>query len=164
MKYIEDNLEALLFHVNQISSDTQPLWGKMSAQRMIEHLTDGIFSGIGKIEMTCSYEGEKLERSRKFLLSDEPMPREFKAQFFDDNAKLRNDEFELAVDEFADAWLTMEEFSEMKPEAVHIHPVFGPLNQQEWRWMHRKHITHHFTQFGIEITDLPADQVESELL
>lgn len=158
MKYIQDNLEAILFHLNQISGDTKPLWGTMTAQRMVEHLTDGVLTGAGKIELTCPYEGEKLERSKAFLMSDAPMPRDFKAHFVDDTAPLKNDEFELAVDAFIEAWVDFEEYCELHPENQHVHPVFGLLNLAEWRWMHRKHITHHFTQFGVEITEISEDE------
>jgi len=158
MKFIEDNLETILFHINQIEADQQPLWGTMSAQKMVEHLTDGVLAGSGKKEMTCPYEGEKLERSRAFLLSDTPMPKEFKAHFVDDHAPLRNAEFELAVDEFIEAWVDFEEYCESHPENQHIHPTFGSLTLQEWRWMHRKHFTHHFTQFGVEIVELSHEE------
>lgn len=163
MIFIKDELETLIFHLDQLSAETKPLWGKMTAQRMIEHLTDGVLTGMGRKELNCPYEGEKLERSRAFLLSEQPMPVEFKAHFVDDNAPLRNEEFDLAVDEFIEAWLDMEDYSEGSPEAVHVHPVFGPLNQTEWRWMHRKHITHHFMQFGLDITEVVDDSdAESE--
>jgi len=161
MTFIQDNLESILRHLQQIEGDTKPLWGTMTAQRMIEHLTDGLLSGIGVIEMTCPYEGEKLERSRAFLLSDNPMPREFKAHFVNDDAPLKNEDFDLAADAFVDAWLAMEEYGESNPDAVHIHPVFGPLNQAEWRWMHCKHITHHFTQFGVEIVEFSEAELDS---
>jgi hypothetical protein len=160
MLFIQDNLETIMRHLNQIDADSKPLWGTMTAQRMIEHLTDGILSGIGKIEMTCPYEGEKLERSRAFLMSEQPMPREFKAHFVKDDAPLKHDDFEDAIDAFVDAWLELEEYNELNPNATHVHPVFGLLNQSEWRWMHRKHITHHFQQFGIEIAEATGDEEE----
>lgn len=163
MIFIQDNLESVIRHLNQIEADTQPLWGTMTAQRMVEHLTDGLFLGIGQIEMTCPYEGEKLERSRTFLMSDQPMPREFKAHFVNDDAPLRNEDFDMAIDAFVDAWLAMEEYEEGHPDAVHVHPVFGPLNQAEWRWMHRKHMTHHLMQFGVEITELTEMESESDI-
>lgn len=158
MKFIDDNLETILFHLNQIDDNTRPKWGKMSAHKMVEHLTDGILTGCGKKEVTCPYEGEKLERSLAFLLSDAPMPKEFKAHFVDDDAPLRNAEFELAVDEFIEAWVDFEEYCELNTDIEHLHPVFGKLNLRQWRWMHRKHFTHHFTQFGIEITELLSEE------
>lgn len=160
MKFIQDNLEALIAHIQQIDADTKPLWGTMSAQRMVEHLTDGILTGSGKKEMTCPYEGEKLARSKAFLLSDAPMPREFKAHFVDDAAPLKYEELDLAVDAFIEAWVDFEEYCETHPEQQHVHPVFGLLTIDEWRWMHRKHITHHFTQFGVEITEINQDEEE----
>lgn len=154
MKFIEADIETIVHHLNQLNEDTAPKWGSMTAQKMVEHLTDGVWTGMGKKKMTCPYEGEKLQRSYDFLMSENPMPVMFKAHFVDDNAPLRNDEFALAVDEFIEAWCDFEEYAETNPDAVHTHPVFGDLNLSEWRWMHRKHFTHHFTQFGIEITDL----------
>ena len=151
MNFIEDNLETILHHLNQINPDTKPLWGTMTPQRMIEHLTQGVLTGFGKIEMTCPYEGEKLARSREFLLSNSPMPKNFKANFVNDDEPLRNTEFELAIDEFIEAWVDFEEYCHLNPDSTHVHPVFGPLTLTEWRWMHRKHITHHLSQFGIEI-------------
>ena len=158
MLFISDNLEAIIFHLDQIQDDTKPLWGKMSAQQIIEHLTDGVLTSSGKKIVECPYSGEKLERSRFFLMSDEPMPKNFKAHFVDDNAGLRNESFELAVDEFVEAWVDFEDHCLDNPEIQHIHPVFGQLNLEEWRWMHRKHITHHFTQFGVVITDFSIDE------
>ncbi len=151
MNYIQDNLETLVYHLQQIDPNAKPLWGTMIPQRMVEHLTGSILSGFGQIEMTCPYEGEKLARSKAFLMSDAPMPREFKAHFVDDEAPLQYEEFDLAVDAFIEAWVDFEEYCETHPEAKHVHPVFGELALPEWRWMHRKHITHHFTQFGVKI-------------
>lgn len=158
MHFIQDNLEALIFHLDQIRAETTPLWGTMTAQQMIEHLTDGVLTSTGKKIMECPYSGEKLERSRAFLMGDEAMPRNFKAHFVDDSKPLRNESFDLAVDEFVEAWVDFEEHCTEKPEYQHIHPVFGLLSLKEWRWMHRKHITHHFTQFGVTITDFEIDE------
>ncbi|MFY8020551.1 MAG: DUF1569 domain-containing protein, partial [Bacteroidia bacterium] len=41
------------------------------------------------------------------------------------------------------------DFWEKHPESIFNHPVFGPLNKQEWMKFQSKHFTHHFTQFGI---------------
>jgi hypothetical protein len=157
MEFIKDDANTIVHHLDLLDEHAKPLWGKMTAQRMVEHLTDGVLAGIGQKIMTCPYEGEKLQRSREFLLSDKPMPLEFKAHFVDDDAPLRNPSFDEALDELINAWIDMEEYSELRPEAVHIHPVFGPLDQREWRWMHRKHFTHHLTQFGVTISDISDD-------
>lgn len=159
--FIQDNLEAILFHLNQIDAETKPEWGTMTAQKMIEHLSDSVLIGLGKVNMSCPFEGDKLLRSRDFLLGNNQMPREFKAHFVDDNAPLRNVEFELAVDEFIEHWCDFEEYCEDHPDAKHIHPVFGELSLNEWRWMHRKHITHHLLQFGVNIVALTDNSDEA---
>ena len=153
MTFIQDQLETIVKHLDQLDADSKPLWGTMTPQKMIEHLTDSVFTSTGKVVVECPYSGEKLERSRTFLLSEQPMPRNFKAHFVNDLSALRNESFELAVDEFVEAWVDFEEYCELNPEKVNTHPVFGALNIGEWRWMHRKHLTHHFEQFGIEISE-----------
>jgi hypothetical protein len=154
MNFIEANLESILHHVNQLSADSKPEWGSMTAQKMIEHLTDAVRIGNGQIQLECINEGERLQRSRDFLLSEAPMPKGFKAVYVQDDAALRNKEFELAVDELTEAWVDFEEQCERNPVVKHTHPVFGDLTPDEWRWMHRKHFTHHLTQFGVQIERL----------
>lgn len=154
MLFIEDNLESILHHVNQISADTKPEWGAMTSQKMIEHLTDAVRISSGKIKFECLNEGDRLQRSRDFLMSDAPMPKGFKAVYVADDAPYRNEEFELAVDELVEAWVDFEEYYETNPKAKPTHPVFGDLTLSEWKWMHRKHFTHHLTQFGVQIERL----------
>jgi oxepin-CoA hydrolase/3-oxo-5,6-dehydrosuberyl-CoA semialdehyde dehydrogenase len=35
------------------------------------------------------------------------------------------------------------------PDAVLMNPTFGELNKDEWEQFHKKHLTHHLTQFGL---------------
>jgi hypothetical protein len=35
------------------------------------------------------------------------------------------------------------------PGQTTTHPVFGPLNFNEWILLHHKHMTHHARQFGL---------------
>ncbi|MBO0725855.1 MAG: hypothetical protein J2P52_09665 [Blastocatellia bacterium] len=39
--------------------------------------------------------------------------------------------------------------TETAKKAMHIHPIFGPLNYEEWARMRFKHSIHHLFQFGL---------------
>ena len=36
-----------------------------------------------------------------------------------------------------------------QPDAVHVHPIFGPLGAEEWYRAQFKHCYHHLQQFGL---------------
>jgi len=40
-------------------------------------------------------------------------------------------------------------YFEANPKATNKNPVFGQLNKYEWYLQERKHLNHHFEQFGL---------------
>jgi oxepin-CoA hydrolase/3-oxo-5,6-dehydrosuberyl-CoA semialdehyde dehydrogenase len=38
---------------------------------------------------------------------------------------------------------------EKNPKFSSTHPYFGELNVEEWLALHKKHLRHHLTQFGL---------------
>lgn len=149
MQFVQPDLETFLSHLNRLESTTQPQWGKMSAQRMVEHLTETVYMSTGNSEFGLLIPEEKIEKMRTFLFSDAPMPKEFKVPFAPEEYTLRNEELELAIDEFVETWLNYEEYYEQNQGQLNLHPFYGDLNKEGWDRMHSKHFTHHFEQFGI---------------
>jgi hypothetical protein len=39
--------------------------------------------------------------------------------------------------------------SDEEMRELRVHPVFGPLNHEEWERSHFKHFFHHLLQFGL---------------
>lgn len=149
--FIASDLETLLSYLNQLTADAQPLWGSMSAQRMVEHLTDTLRIANGKSPQTLAIPEDRIESMLRFLDNDKPMMRDIKVPFAtpEMNAVLRNEELELAVDEFVEEWLEFEELFDQDPERKVLHPFYGELNRDQWMRLASKHHTHHFTQFGL---------------
>jgi oxepin-CoA hydrolase / 3-oxo-5,6-dehydrosuberyl-CoA semialdehyde dehydrogenase len=154
MKYISPDLITLLHHLDQLNADMKPLWGTMTPQQMVEHLTDGIKLAYGQISLPVETPEDKIEKMQGFLMSDKPFPREFKASFVPEHIDVRHEELELAIDEFVLEWIEYENYYLENPGATHPHPYYGQLTVEMWDQLQSKHITHHLTQFGIEITDL----------
>jgi oxepin-CoA hydrolase/3-oxo-5,6-dehydrosuberyl-CoA semialdehyde dehydrogenase len=149
MAFIQTDLETILTSLNKLEASSQPLWGKMSAQRMVEHLSDSLKMSIGVGEYQLLIPEEKIEKMQAILASDTPMPRDFNAPFAPEEYTLRNEEIELAVDELVDNWIAFEEYYEANPEAKNLHPFYGDLDKKGWHQLHAKHFTHHFEQFGL---------------
>jgi len=147
--FVDISLEALLPYFEKLNASSTPKWGKMSAQRMIEHLTDTLRIAIGENPQELVIEEEKLPTMLRFLDSDKPMTKEIQVPFATESMSIRNEELELAIDEYIDVWLRFEEMYDETSTVTHSHPYYGPLNGDQWRRLHAKHVTHHLTQFGL---------------
>lgn len=143
------NLENVISTLNDLEANTKPLWGSMSAQRMVEHLSDTLAIAAGKNPQTLLTPEDKLVRMQAFLETDRPMARNLEVPFAPKDAKIRNEDLDLAIDEFVDEWLNFEETFEANADHTEVHAFYGSLNFDQWRKLNDKHLTHHFEQFGL---------------
>lgn len=149
MKFIEADIESVLVCLNKLNAGSKAKWGSMSAQRMVEHLTDSIRIATGENPQSLLVEEEKLPKMLAFLESDKPMAQNIEVPFAKKDTPLRHEELELAIDELVDTWLLFDEVYATEPSKTEIHPYYGPLNYSQWQRLHSKHLTHHFLQFDL---------------
>ena len=149
MALVDISLESILPFLEKLDAQQVPQWGSMSAQRMVEHLTDTLWIACGKNPQALLVPEEKLPAMLAFLDSEKPMAKNIQVPFALAETSLRNEELELAIDEYVDAWLAFEECYESTPGLTNVHAYYGPLNEEGWRKLHAKHLTHHFKQFGL---------------
>jgi hypothetical protein len=147
--FIATDLETQLTYLSQLTATTKPLWGTMTAQRMLEHLTDTLRIATGKNPQKLAIPKEKLPSMLRFLEGDKEMAPNIAVDFATPDMKERNEELELAIDEFVDEWLAFEELFSEQENHTAIHPFYGPLNGEQWLRLSQKHHTHHFKQFGL---------------
>lgn len=148
--FIEPNLETVLPLLEKLNSTTKPSWGTLTAQGMVEHLTDTVNLANGNAPFSqLLIPEDKVESMQRFLQSDKEMMRNVEVPFAPKGRVLRYDELELAVDELVDAWMQFEEHFEDSPSKTENHPFYGQLNFEQWLALHKKHLTHHFKQFGL---------------
>jgi hypothetical protein len=148
MEPVQLEITHILSRMDSLSPDAKPLWGSMSAQRMIEHLSDSLRIASGKDHFPLEVPEEKHDKMKAFLHSDKPMARNIEVSFALKETPLRNEEIELAIDEFLLEWIDFEEHFADESQ-TEVHPYYGPLNFNEWSLLNQKHLTHHFEQFGI---------------
>lgn len=150
MEFIELDISEIIQKLDTLSPDAKPLWGNMSAQRMVEHLTDTIKIASGKNKFPLEIPEDRIEKMQAFLESDKPMARNIEVPFAKKETALRNEEIELAIDEFLLEWIDFEEHFAENENRTELHPYYGNLNYDQWCRLHAKHLKHHFEQFGIE--------------
>ena len=147
---MNSNIEELLQNLRKLNKNTKPHWGKMTAQKMVEHLINTFLISSGQMKTECFSDEAELPGLKKFLMSDQPIPKNFDSPF---NKKVPQDYQFENIDE-AKRILIKEvnnyyKYFDEHPDAVLMNPTFGELNKEEWDQFHKKHLTHHLTQFGL---------------
>ncbi|MEO6133838.1 MAG: hypothetical protein ABIP35_01720 [Ginsengibacter sp.] len=137
--------------LRQIDPETSPRWGIMNAQQMVEHFADAVKNASGKLILPILNEGERLEKSRQFLLSDIPfkentdnplIPKEGIPHRLPDIASAI-DKLQKELDHFFHVF-------EKDPHMQTGNAFFGQLDYAMNIQLLRKHALHHLRQFGIE--------------
>jgi len=147
--FIEADIETILSKLANLEATKKPLWGGMSAQRMVEHLTDSVRMSSGKEEFPLEISEDKIGKMHLFLESDKGMAKNIEVAFAGKDVALRHSEIELAIDELTEEWCDFEEIFEENDSFKSLHPYYGKLNFDQWKRLHSKHFTHHFEQFGL---------------
>ena len=143
------DLVTMLDALDRLTISKKPVWGKMSAQEMVEHLSDLLIMSRGLNNFTPNERDETFARRQQFLYSDKEMARNIAIPFRKDIIELRHNELALSIDEFTIEWLNFIEYYEENPGVTEIHPYYGALDFEKWTKMHVKHFIHHFQQFEL---------------
>lgn len=136
--------------LNQLTKETVPRWGIMTAQHMIEHLGNTMKLSNGKRSVNLITPIEQLEARRNFLFGAQPFQKNIKgnsgaAVLLELKLPGLDAAKEALINEIQDFLTYFEGHDGLKP----MNPIFGELTKQEWIIFHQKHFKHHFTQFGL---------------
>lgn len=148
--FLKKSFVALL---QQIPSDTKPVWGKMSLQQMIEHFTDAVRTASGKlITKKIWTKEEDLPKMRAFLISDKPFRENTPNPLMPEvPAPVRHASIAAAISELQgelDYFFSV--FSANK-QLYTTNPFFGDLDYDLNVQLLHKHAVHHLKQFGLEV-------------
>lgn len=150
MEYESFFMEEVPLGLKKLKEEDAPRWGRMSAREMLDHLRTGIRMSLENLEGEILTPEEKLGGYKKFLMSDRPFaPNLDQPQFYTDNQQKTEKAFEDLKVELMKALVEMQAFFEKNEEHTAVHPSFGRLGTLEWKQLHKKHILHHFRQFGL---------------
>jgi hypothetical protein len=136
--------------------DTAARWGRMTAQQMVEHLEWTFACSAGTRAVDCYIPEAHRPKYLTFLSHDGPTPQGF------ENPALTSGLPALAHGDFSAATAALKRAVDIylslagsEPAALRMHPLFGPIDAEQWSRTHYKHVRHHFTQFGL-FPDEPA--------
>jgi oxepin-CoA hydrolase/3-oxo-5,6-dehydrosuberyl-CoA semialdehyde dehydrogenase len=136
--------------ITALREDSQARWGKMTAQQMVEHLAWAFEVSTGHAHVDCAVPTDKQERWKAFLFDNTPMRREFMNPALTAGLPaLRHASLDEAKAALSQAVEQFVEQCRASPSATHTHPVFGPMETEEWERSHFKHAYHHLLQFAL---------------
>lgn len=138
----------LVSRINQLTSKTQPNWGKMNVAQMLAHC-------CVTYEMIFTDKHPKPNALSKFILkifvkntvvSEKPYAKNGRTapQFLITDEKV----FESEKQRLIDFIIQTQKLGEQSFEGKESHS-FGSLTSKEWNNMFYKHLDHHLTQFGV---------------
>ncbi len=158
MTQLEFLCQALPELLARIDPATQPAWGKLNLQQMVEHLGDSVRIANGRDPKTCVTPAERLPDMRRFLLSEKPFRENtVNIQMPVDPEPCRLPSPEAAIAALRgelDAFVTA--FQDDSSRTI-TNPFFGDLNFKEWTQLLTKHCLHHLRQFGVVPAASTAD-------
>jgi hypothetical protein len=147
-KFLKEKYIPLL---KKIPADKKGSWGVLSVQGMIEHMTDSIGLGWGRLKEPLQTPQNLLERARSFALSDKEFKPGTKNSLMTENAApLRHPDIDAAIAELENEINSFIAYFQKHPNAVITNPFFGEMNYAEWLHLLHKHAVHHLKQFGVE--------------
>jgi len=125
---------------------TAPLWGKMSAPRMLRHLAQSMLMATGELPVKSKKIPLRFFPLKQLAIYVLPFAKglptapellEGDGESLDDaRADLHN-----AIDSF----LSHKESGTLAPE----HPAFGRMSTRDWGVLALRHVDHHLRQFGV---------------
>lgn len=148
--FLKKDMWALL---QSLQADTQPHWGTMHAQEMVEHLRMPFTVSNGVVVAPLSVDAERAQRSYDYIfIQKKPMARNIKG-VIPPASQLDYPNLAEAIEGLRPSIDAFFAYYAANPTATPVHPVFGKLNFDEWTFFQYTHIRHHFIQFGL----LPDD-------
>ncbi|PZD78673.1 phenylacetic acid degradation bifunctional protein PaaZ [Mesonia sp. K7] len=150
--FVEINDEVIKSALAKLKEGTQPEWGNMNAQQMVEHLEYTYRIASGEIQDFEIKTPEKvLQKVHDTLYNYEKMPRNFEFPLYESKSApaLKHENLEQAKEKLLEAREDYLRFFKENKEATLKNAVFGELNRFEWYLLERKHLNHHFEQFNL---------------
>jgi hydroxymethylglutaryl-CoA reductase len=142
------NIDEITAKLSRLTRETQPVFGKMNGQQVIEHLSLLMQISNGTIEADYYVSDEKTARRKPFLDSEGELHIGFRASILSDEPT--PEKFDAIEEALVDLIQQIKDFEiHFKEVKTENHPFFGELDYEYWKKFHIKHFTHHFKQFDL---------------
>lgn len=146
--FLDDELPK---HIDNLTDDHQPIWGKMNAQQMIEHLCLITKVSNGDLEFEVIAPPDMVAKAKRHVFQyKNPFKKGLRTPVTpEEPADTTYPDLESAKQQFCQELKQFFTHFEGQPAKLVNHPLLGPLSFEEWVFFHTKHYSHHFAQFGL---------------
>lgn len=150
--FTEMTSESIARYLKKLTEKSKPQWGSFTPQRMIEHLEYTYRIASGEIQdFEIATPDKILEKVHSTLYNYKKMPREYDFPLAKKSEikKLKHPDLTKAKEMMLEARVEYLTYFKENEDARTKNVVFGEMNRFEWYLMERKHLNHHFEQFGL---------------
>ncbi len=144
--------ETFIERIRLLDGNALGKWGKMNGHQMAEHVIAFFKISSGGLQIPVVTAEADLPKFKAFLLSDKEFRENTKAPsqiLGEEPLPTRTASMEEAVSKLERSIGEFTAYFAANPGAITTHPVFGPLNFEEWILLHYKHVLHHLKQFDL---------------
>ncbi|MEO6636886.1 MAG: hypothetical protein ABIN25_01340 [Ginsengibacter sp.] len=136
--------------LKKLKGDEKAKWGVMNAQQMVEHFADAVKNASGKLILPSLNEGERLQKSRTFLMSENPFKENTANPLIPEQGiPHRQPDIASAIDKLQKELDYFFEKFDKNPGFVTGNAFFGNLDYRMNIQLLHKHAIHHLRQFGL---------------
>jgi len=131
----------------KLQANTSAVWGKMTAQQMVEHLIGQVQYTNGKYKPFCEVSEEEANQAKQTnVYTTIEISRN--VVFGTPQQKLLHPDLNSAIQQLMTELHHFDRYF-LEPGKTEIHGAFGPMTYKEWLIWHSKHFYHHLQQFGL---------------
>ncbi len=142
-----DSRTALIARINRLTPEIRPLWGRMNANEMVAHVTQGMRMGLGELETKPRKTIFRYWPLKHLFVYWIPFPKSAPAPR---EVVTRGKELAEWNNGVAELRATFDRFAGRELNAMWpVHPVFGELSGKAWGALGWRHLDHHLRQFGV---------------
>ncbi len=129
--------------LRSLAADAQGRWGRMTAGQMLRHVASALRMATGDLAVPHRRTPLRLFPIKQLIVFVLPFPQGAPTS----PSLVVKDAVDFDEERRTVAEL-LASFASKNLAAWPDHPVFGPLNRDQWGVLAWKHVDHHFRQFG----------------
>lgn len=141
-------LDDMIARINQLSPESQPVWGKMNVAQMLAHNSVGFDITYGKTPASYNFMMKLMLKFfvKPIVVGNKPYEKNGRTA----PAFIVADERDFGLEKVK----LVDYFKQFSTDGASAFegkksPSFGSLTSQEWSNMFWKHMDHHLRQFGV---------------
>jgi hypothetical protein len=146
-KFLQEDFIPLL---QKSDANAKGKWGVMNDQQMVEHFADAVKNASGKLILPVVNTGERLEKSREFLMTEKQFKENTKNPLIPETPfPLRKANMNAAIEKLQSELNYFFQVFDNNPNLKTSNPIFGELDYTKNVQLLHKHALHHLRQFGL---------------